>query len=134
MEFDGDRLGEICEAHGIDLVVLFGSHVRGADRGDSDLDVAVHLDRADAECDRLALIGDLERLFARTVDLVVLNAVKSDTLRHEIFRHGRPLYDRTGERFVELKVDAFLRFADSEYLRRVMTEGLKSYLEGLDVS
>jgi len=134
MEFDSATLREICEKHGIDLVVQFGSSAQGADRPTSDLDIAVHLEAHDGQCDILGLICDLEGLFKRNVDLVVLNRVESDTLRHEIFKHGRPLYDRTDRLFTELRVDAFLRYADSEYLRRVRTEGTKTYLERLNVS
>jgi predicted nucleotidyltransferase len=131
VEFDADKLKKICEKHHIDLVVLFGSRAQGNSRRDSDLDIAVHLYPYDAKCDKLGLIVDLDHLFQRTIDLVVLNTVESDTLRHEIFKHGQPLYDRAGDLFTALKVDAFLRFGDSEYLRRIRDQSLRRYLEGL---
>jgi len=134
VEFDARKLKRICKKHGIDLVVLFGSRAQERARPTSDLDIAVHLRRRKARCNKLALIADLDYLFKRTIDLVVLNTVSSDTLRHEIFKHGKPLHDATGELFVDLKVDAFLRYGDSEYLRRVQTRALKKYSENLYVS
>ena len=133
MELDSARLCEICEKYGIDVVVQFGSSVQGADRPSSDLDIAVHLEAYDGQCDILGLICDMEGLFKRNVDLVVLNRVGSDTLRHEIFKHGRPLYD-PADQFISLKVEAFMRFGDSEYLRRVRTEALRKYIQRLENS
>jgi len=134
VEFDTDNLRKICRRHGIDLVVLFGSRAREEVQAASDLDIAVHLRGRKTACDKLALLADLNHLFKRTIDLVVLNTVSSDTLRHEIFKYGKPLYDATGELFVNLKVDAFLRYGNSEYLRRVKTQALIKHMGRLAAS
>jgi len=39
-----ERLAEVCQHHGVSLVVMFGSHARGTTRPDSDLDLGVLVD------------------------------------------------------------------------------------------
>jgi len=96
MDFDKAKLEAVCKAHGIDLVVVFGSASKGSVRPTSDLDLAVHLEHCGAEYDLLGMIADFDEVFRRQIDLVVLNRVSSDTLRHEVFKYGRPFYDQTG--------------------------------------
>lgn len=75
-------------------VYLFGSQVTGPARPDSDIDLAVLLppDRPRLPVEqRLALVGALEEVAGRQVDLVVLNQAPLP-LQFEIIRTGKVLY------------------------------------------
>jgi predicted nucleotidyltransferase len=72
---DSRRLDEIARRHGIRLLLQFGSTVTGRARPESDLDLAVLLERTPASLqEHAALVDDLQRLVPdRTVDVAILN-------------------------------------------------------------
>ena len=58
MEIDRERLAEIAQQFGLDLIVLFGSHAKDRARPGSDLDVAVRaIQRPWGECCRIRTEG-----------------------------------------------------------------------------
>jgi predicted nucleotidyltransferase len=92
-----DRLRTALSAEsGIACAWLFGSRARGEARADSDVDVAVLLDRDPAPTlsgSGVRLAGELERVVGATVDLIVLNRAPVD-LVHRVLRDGILLLDR----------------------------------------
>lgn len=76
------------------LAVLFGSTALGSDRHDSDIDLAVVLERDDAR-DAAALRRRLTSALGRDVHLVTLDAARrSPALFADILTEGRVLVDR----------------------------------------
>ena len=71
---------------GVDLLVVFGSAARGADRPRSDVDVGVRL-RDDSAAARLAVERALGRALRREVDVVYLDEAPP-LLRFQIAREG----------------------------------------------
>lgn len=69
------KLDEVARRHGILLLLQFGSSVSGALRPDSDLDLAVLLERApDSFREHGELVGDLQQCFPeREVDVTLIN-------------------------------------------------------------
>jgi predicted nucleotidyltransferase len=76
---------------GVEFAYLFGSVVKGRVRGESDLDVAVHLPEGRTAAGRLehalALEGDLELETERPVQVTVLNDAPLE-LRHGVLSRG----------------------------------------------
>ena len=72
---DSGRVDEVAQRHGIRLLLQFGSTVTGRARADSDLDLAVLLERSPETLqEHAALINDLQGLAPdRTVDVAILN-------------------------------------------------------------
>lgn len=92
-----DRLRKYFEAHprGVLCVYLFGGVARGTARSDSDVDVAVLLERdlpPTLAGSAVSLGDDVERHLARPVDLVVLNRASVD-LVHRVLRDGLLVFD-----------------------------------------
>jgi predicted nucleotidyltransferase len=82
----------------VEIAYLFGSHARGSQRAESDIDLGIQVaPRAAAESratlallfDRLGRVAPSDRL-----DLVLLNHAPS-LLRHRILSTGRLLFERT---------------------------------------
>lgn len=85
-------LAEVARRHRIRLVVVFGSQVRGATHGGSDLDLGVLLNEPHNSGDPLALIADLQRLFTgQVVDVVWLHRA-DPLLAWEISQSAQLLY------------------------------------------
>ena len=82
----------------VELAYLFGSHARGQERAESDIDLAIQVDAASARDPRTTLA----RLFAELgrvvrsdrLDIVLLNDAPS-LLRHRVLSTGRLLVERT---------------------------------------
>ena len=74
---------------------LFGSVAIGVASDKSDIDIAIRLDPTtsseDAHKIRLSLMDDLEMIFHRPVDVVILNSA-SLKLIHQVFQYGNPIY------------------------------------------
>jgi predicted nucleotidyltransferase len=68
---------EIKERFGVKKIGIFGSHARGEERTDSDVDVLVEFKEGYATFDNfMELKFLLEELFTRSVDLVTVDALR----------------------------------------------------------
>ena len=110
LTFAANRLREYFEAHsrGVVCVYLFGSVARGTARGDSDVDVAVLLERdlpPTLSGSAVSLGGELERHLGRPVDLVVLNRAPVD-LVHRVLRDGVLVFDPRPRERIQFEVRA----------------------------
>lgn len=109
---DPQQLAEIARTHDVELIVQFGSSVRGQMHPGSDVDVAVLYRRvpdsfaglADLQTELQALVAD------RHVDLGLLNHADPLFLK-QVMDHARLLHG-SPRRFQELKLYAFRRYQD----------------------
>jgi predicted nucleotidyltransferase len=76
-----DDILAVAARHGVSNPRLFGSVARGEERADSDIDLLVDLADDRGFDDYLALIDELESLFARRVEVVI---------ERSLSRHFRP--------------------------------------------
>ena len=68
---------------GVRRIGVFGSHVRGEQRDDSDVDVVVEFEEGMATLENFLGLADfLERLLGRKVDVLTTEGVKSIRVRH----------------------------------------------------
>lgn len=115
----------ICFHYGIDLLVLFGSRVREYVHKNSDFDVAVKM--RGSTSDKLSLIVALEMYFNGSIDLVELTSVTDPLLLHEIFTHGKRLYEHQPGYFNLCRCWAWHLYLDTAWIRELE----KTYIEKL---
>ena len=109
---DLSRLQDIAQRHGIQLLLQFGSTVTGHARPDSDLDLAVLVERAPMTLSHHAdLDADLQSIAPdRRVDVSLIN--RADPLfLNRIVEHCTVLYG-SARRLHELRMYAFKRYQD----------------------
>ena len=114
----------------VQLVVLFGSQVKGRARVKSDCDIAVRLDRA---ADLVALTNEVTRLLGITdVDLVDLRRASS-LLLMQVATSGVVLYEREPGLFHRFQSLAYRRYWDTAKFREAQKRALEVFLahEGL---
>lgn len=109
---DETELARVARAHGVLLLVQFGSSVRGPMHAASDVDLAVLLDRSRWSWEeRGGLHHDLQALCPHhEVDLAILNHADPLFLK-KILERCRLLYGDS-RRFQRLKIYAFKRYQD----------------------
>lgn len=105
-------LDRIARAHGIRLLLQFGSTVTGLVHAKSDVDAAVLLERPRQTLEeRVAMVQDLQSLFPdRELDLAILNHADPLFLK-QVMDTARPLYGEPAE-LRRLQLLAFKRYQD----------------------
>lgn len=109
---DRQSLADVAAAHGVELVVQFGSTTTGTTHAGSDVDLAVLLERAPASYGEHAdLAAAFQPLFpGRELDLVILNHA-DPLLLDQVTRHGVLLFG-DANRWQEFRAFAFKRYQD----------------------
>lgn len=98
---------------------LFGSHVLGKARPESDVDTAVLLSEEDGFARferRLRLMSEVSEVCGREADVIVLNDAPP-ILQHQVLRHGRLIFERDRRARVEFEVRAGKVYADLKPMR-----------------
>ncbi len=130
---DENRLREVCQEYGIELVVLFGSRAKGQAREGSDYDVGV------LRQEGMVSVEDFLNLAYRLgqvldmgdVDLVDLRRA-SPLLKYEAMRSGKVLYEAKPGVFNRFYVLAWKLYQDDRYdLRRLDRVYIERSLERL---
>ena len=92
---NGQKLRRLAQRYGVSLLVLFGSEAKGARREDSDVDLAVWIEKKLSPGREIALMAEMSGLFpGRTTDIAILNE-SSPLLRFEVSKAGVPLYEKS---------------------------------------
>ena len=96
-------------------VFLFGSLAKGKNRPGSDVDMAVLLDPAipeEAYLDRrLQYMSDLSNRLGREADVIILNEA-GPVLQHQVFEHGRLLYETDHQKTTSFKARSLIDYVD----------------------
>ncbi len=110
----------------LDLLVLFGSTVKGRRAAGSDLDIAFRFDGpADLAALHLALAG---RLGTDRLDLVDVR-LAGPLLAFEVARSGHVLFERRPGVFPEYQSLASRRYCDTAKLRAAQRRAIRVFLE-----
>ncbi len=121
-----EKLSPLFKEKGLQLVLLFGSVVRGGMHKRSDIDLAFLFDKP---IDILSLTSRVIRLL-HTDNLDVVDIKRSSPLlKYSISRKGTVLYERSPGLFKEFCLLAFKVYVDTKKLRNAQTGVIRHYLE-----
>lgn len=114
-------------------VYLFGSYAEGKDRGLSDIDIGILLDRNNRDFfneRRNDYIVELGRIMRKDIDPVILNLAGEELLR-QIFSKGRCILVNDSRKLSRYKTVIFSKIAEFGYYRNRMQSGLiRKIMEG----
>lgn len=130
-EIKQSRITDFCDKNNISLFIIFGSYAKAKVRPHSDIDIALALEEPKSDVDKLHLIFELEGIFQKQVDLVILKPSTDPLLRFEIFSTGKPLFMSNSQLFEESKLQAWKAYLDTEKIRQLRHEYVKNYIRKL---
>ena len=92
VQFDRDRLAELCRRHDVTRIRIFGSASRGEERPDSDIDLLVDFACPKGFFELLRLEDELQAFFGRPVDVITEPGL-SPFLRWSILSSASVIFD-----------------------------------------
>jgi predicted nucleotidyltransferase len=92
VNFDRNRLADLCQRHGATRLRLFGSAVRGEERPDSDIDILVDFEEPVGFLELIRFENALSEFFGRSVDLVTEPGL-SPFIRDSILSSASVIFD-----------------------------------------
>jgi len=128
VKLDVHKVTEILREYDPVAIYQFGSTARGAERLDSDVDIAFLSERR--SCDPVRVYESAQRLaayFCRNVDLIDLRQA-SAVMKTQVLRDGHPLYTSDPGRVAEFEMYALSDYARlNEERQAVLKEFLTKY-------
>lgn len=92
VNFDRNRLANLCRDYGATRLRLFGSAVRGEERPDSDIDLIVDFERPVGFIALIRFENALAEFFGRSVDLVTEPGL-SPFIRDSVLKSAAVIFD-----------------------------------------
>ena len=92
VNFDRNRLANLCQEHGAIRLRLFGSAARGEERPDSDIDIIVDFERPIGFVGLIRFENALAEFFGRSVDLVTEPGL-SPFIRESVLASAAIIFD-----------------------------------------
>ncbi len=113
------------------FALLFGSVARGQATPLSDVDVGIFTERPMELLELGGLVSELEQAVGRPVDVVELHKAlqRRPALAYEAVAHGKLIFCRDEDRWVDFKYRTFLAYFDTEPLRRMVHDAFLERLE-----
>lgn len=109
-----------CEA-----IILFGSYARGTQNAESDIDIAIKVNKEISKKEIFEIRLELEEMIKNDVDLIDLSNINDD-FRYEILMNGKVLYCQNQLRFELYKIDMCQEYFDLNDSRQVIIERVKN--------
>ena len=106
-------------------IILFGSYARKTENVNSDIDIAIKLNKEISKKELFQLKLNLEDLVNKDVDLLNLDQI-ADGIRYEILINGETLYARNEFYFKLYKLQMYREYLELNESRMQIIENLKN--------
>lgn len=109
-----------CEA-----IILFGSYSRNTQNEESDIDIAIKVNKKINAKELFKIKQKLEDILKKDVDLVELNNTQ-DGIRYEILINGITLYVKDEFKFELYKLDMYREYLELNESRQMIIDNIKN--------
>ena len=112
----------------VSALYIFGGYVKGRKAGESDIDIAVLIDKSrfknkDFELLKRKYYEASPRFSMRPVDIVILNTAPP-FLKHQVLKTGRVLFDRNRKLRVRFTTNAIIEYLDYKPIEDICFSGV----------
>lgn len=114
------------EQKDVAAVYIYGSHAKGKERPDSDVDVAILLDPYNPKTERakrVLYMTELSRLTRKVIHPVILNSAGEGLLK-QILGKGQCIQVNDPNALSRFRMTAIARIADYGYYRQIFERGV----------
>lgn len=113
---------------GVDVIYLFGSRIESLEQPDSDLDIAVLMNRQASQANILNLHTKLYDIFAQVfpdnnLDIVLLHRAPLE-LRFDVISHGRVYFETNPQIRLDFEERTAREYADFKPILRSMDQAI----------
>ena len=128
-----EKIKDVALKNKLDLVVIFGSQVKGRTNMESDIDIGIYGSSFwDLDDNKINLVRDFSEIFkSDKIDMVVIT-LNSPQLALQILTEGKVLYEMERNIFGMLKLRAWKLYAESKQFRDNSYAILKSRIASLN--
>ncbi len=109
-----------------DAIIIFGSYARGTQTNESDIDIAIKVDRNITKKEIFETSNELEDKFNKQIDLINLDTIENDGFKYEILINGEIIYCKDSYKFDLYKLDAFREYLDLNESRKKIIDEIKN--------
>ena len=121
-------LEDLANKYKLDLILMFGSRVRGNVRPESDMDIAVYGRKILSETEKIQLTHELCNIFRTDdIDLVDLRTA-SPLLKNEVFKNYKVLLQRDPMLLYSLELAIIHEMKELEILYQIRRERLGAFV------
>jgi predicted nucleotidyltransferase len=109
-------------------VYLFGSYAQDREKGQSDIDLGILLDRdvlSRQDDLRTLFLTDLGRMLRKDLHIVLMNFAGEEILA-QIFKHGKCIFQRNSQALANFKTAKYSLIAEFAYSRAIMEKSFVS--------
>lgn len=128
LNFNKEKINALCEKYNISLAILHGSHAKGMDTANSDIDIGFLGDGRVLKKKYFDILKDFSSIFGDKFDPVFLNGAEA-MITYQIAINGIPLYEKTKGLFNSFKIGAIARYFDTKKFRMLEKQYIKSAVE-----
>lgn len=109
-----------CEA-----IVVFGSFARGTQNEESDIDIAIKVNKEMTKRELYEISNQISDELKRDIDLINLDTIENDGFKYEILINGITIYCKDSYKFDMYKLDAFREYLELNEARKSIIDEIK---------
>lgn len=126
MEEIKDKIIEILTSElNCDAIIIFGSFARETQNEESDVDIAIKVNRDITKNELYCISNQLSDELKRDVDLVNLDAIENDGFKYEILINGKVVYCEDSYQFDLYKLNAYREYLELNEARKAIIDEIK---------
>jgi predicted nucleotidyltransferase len=119
INFDASKIRDLCQKHGIKLLLLHGSYAKGTATAQSDIDIGILYDKRKKPFRGYTeIFSDFGEVFGDKFDPVFLNGAEP-LICYQTALHGQSLFQETEHTFADYKVQTIGRYLDTKKFREL---------------
>jgi predicted nucleotidyltransferase len=112
-----DEVNDVLRENGVVFAYLHGSHVRGEEREDSDLDIAVYSEVGVSLRDRATLSHRISKIVGVETDVACLESAPMG-FRHQVLKYGELIYSRDDDSRKRFEEEVYRKYLDIKPLMK----------------
>lgn len=115
----------ICNNIECEAIVVFGSYARGTQNEESDVDIAIKINKDVTKKELYELSEKISDELKKDIDLVNLDTIENNGFKYEILINGETIYCKNSYKFDLYKLDEYREYLELNESRKMIIDEMK---------